>query len=442
MKNKILAFLTFLGLALVLSAPGPQVGGFGLGGNPRSKSSSSGASFQFFEFAPADGTGMGAACACTKPSGAKGEVLTFNRASAGTCLKSTSATNIANGDLVTCSVNQARVMPGFDGSGVLGLLMEATATNSVFQSQALGTSPWAGTAGVVAAPTVTNNFAVAPDGTTTATRLQIPATDASGTQYSAVFQAVTIGAGNSLASMFVKGNGSSGVIDLCWNTLVKQCVVCSFTSTAWARCATGVGTTANQIFIGNVTLTGYATGPRSASDVLVWGVQGELNNYATSYIATTSTAVTRAADDATFAFSNTTFTAPWSIAGTAVLPATSPVATNARLHGTVGTAGLGAFAADSFYTTTWTADSSQTTPNSFNTTKTIASTITRAATYHDGTLLNGCIDGVCGAGTAVAFTYLASVNTYKPGQFSTVNGTIDGVQKLVCISNNSASVCR
>jgi hypothetical protein len=274
----------------------------------------------FFEFAPLSGAGMGSPCACTTPTGAKGEALTFTRASSGTCLKSTSATNIANGDLVTCASNQPRVMPGFDPSGVLGLLVEATATNSVFQSQALGTSPWAGTSGVVAAPTVTNNFAVAPDGTTTATRLQIPATDASGIQYSAVFQPVTIGAGNSLASMFVKGNGSSGVIDLCWNTLVKQCVICSFTATAWARCVSGVGTNGNQVFIGNMSLTGYATGPRAASDVLVWGVQGELNNYATSYIATTAAAATRSLETATINGSTLPLVAGYSKAATVVVP--------------------------------------------------------------------------------------------------------------------------
>src|SRR5690242_20575791 len=65
-----------------------------------------------FEFAPANGAGMGAACACTNPTGSKGETMTFTRSSDAMCTKGNTTSSIANGDLVSCTTNQIRVMPG------------------------------------------------------------------------------------------------------------------------------------------------------------------------------------------------------------------------------------------------------------------------------------------------------------------------------------------
>src|SRR4029077_1644502 len=131
-----------------------------------------------FEFAPASGVGMGTACACTTPTGSKGETLTFARSSSATCLKTvgTAPQTIANGDMVTCTTNQPRVMPGADGTNILGLLVEDARTNSALRSQQIENAAWTAANAVVAAPTITANAAVAPDGTTTAERVQIPAT--------------------------------------------------------------------------------------------------------------------------------------------------------------------------------------------------------------------------------------------------------------------------
>ena len=100
--------------------------------------------YAFFEFAPSGGAGMGAPCACTTPTGAKGEALTFTRASNGTCTKTTTGglttTGIANGDLVVCSSNQPRVE--YDSQGVLGLLVDSAGTNSVLRSQEVNNAAW------------------------------------------------------------------------------------------------------------------------------------------------------------------------------------------------------------------------------------------------------------------------------------------------------------
>jgi hypothetical protein len=99
------------------------------------------ASKPLFEFAPTNGAGVGTACACTAVTGAKGEAATFARASSGTCLKG-STTAIANGDLVTCSSGQPRVMYGNDGTGALGLLLEEGIRNNALRGRELCNAAW------------------------------------------------------------------------------------------------------------------------------------------------------------------------------------------------------------------------------------------------------------------------------------------------------------
>lgn len=173
-----------------------------------------GVGLAFFEFAPASGAGMGAACACTNPTGAKGEALTFTRASTGTCTKGNTTSGIANGDLVTCGNDLPRVMPGGDGTGGLGLLVESTRTNVVTQSQAIDNAAYAdfvGTGG--AAPTLNAaNGATAPDGTATAEQYTFAAT--TGAQASARAQVALTAAAYSCTA-FVQGQAGAGTTDAC-----------------------------------------------------------------------------------------------------------------------------------------------------------------------------------------------------------------------------------
>ena len=256
------------------------------------------AGLAFFEFAPANGAGMGAACACAAVTGAKGEALTFSRASTGTCTKGNTTTSVNNGDLVSCTSNQPRVMPGGDGSGGLGLLVESSRTNSLLWSGDMSNAAWTKNGSVIAAPTVTGNFATAPDGTLTAARVQFPAATAGG-QASQLFQtACPVGFVNS-GSVFLKGNGtSSGTVDFWqYNNSGPVCVTCTYNSSTWTRClnqtttAAGVGIFA----VANDTATCGGTS-RAAVDVLISGTQCETGPYATSYIPTTTVAVARAAD--------------------------------------------------------------------------------------------------------------------------------------------------
>lgn len=250
----------------------------------------------FFEFAPTNGAGMGAACACTTPTGAKGEVMTYTRASNGTCTKTATGglatTGIANGDLVVCSTNQPRVE--YDGAGVLGLRVEAARTNSTLRSEELDNVAWSSNNSGIALPTVTANAATAPDGTVTADRLQIPGSTTAG-HYSQLYQlsACPGGAAAQIASVYLRGVSGSGSVCLKIGTNVATC---NYVSGSWSRCTPSINAAASTTLALSVDVT--ACGANAAGvDAYVWGAQCENSGtYATSYIPTTSATVTRAVD--------------------------------------------------------------------------------------------------------------------------------------------------
>jgi hypothetical protein len=203
-------------------------------------------------------------------------------------------TGIADGDIVRMPNNAARVE--YDSAGTRGLLVEGARTNSVLRSQELDNASWLKVSGVVAAPTVTANFAIAPDGTLTAERVQIPSVDASGTQWSSVAQAVVVTPG--ACSVYLKGNGTSGTTNLCAQAGTIVCSQCSYDSASWSRCTVVNTITSSNFYIGNMALAGYDVTARPAQDVLVWGAQCEAGSYVTSYIPTTTGSATRAAESA------------------------------------------------------------------------------------------------------------------------------------------------
>ena len=256
--------------------------------------------FAFFEFAPSNGAGMGSACACTTPTGAKGEALTFTRTGDATCSRSGLATTgIQNGDLSVCAGNQPRVEPS---GGVLGLRVEGARTNEILRSQEIDNAAWTSGAVGVAAPTITANAATAPDGTVTAERLQVPLTTAA--QYSYRLQ-TGAAASQHTASIYVRGNGTSGTMHLWAGTTPNSCVLCSYVSGSWSRCSTTTpGSATYAIGFGNDSTNAVcvaAGAALSALDVFVW--QGQVESsaaYATSPIPTVASAVTRNAEAADF----------------------------------------------------------------------------------------------------------------------------------------------
>ena len=368
----------------------------------------------FFEFAPSNGAGMGTACACTTPTGAKGETLTFTRAGDATCSKQGLATTgIANGDLVVCTANQPRVE---SSGGVLGLRVEGARTNVLLRTQELDNAAWTWeNGGGAGATTRTNDFAVAPDGTTTAERLQIPAT--SGVQFSDVYQAFTASgaAVPQTCSVFVRGNDANGTTDICtYDGSSWVCSDCVFANGSWSRCsrsfATGAASSRFCKFGNNSNQNGGVA--RSAADIFEWGFMAEEGAYATSYIPTVAAAVTRNVEAAYFSRSIAT-TAGVCSAATHEVPSTTGYSAGSGLLAPLlsslsGSAGspyfwpytVGAGTGLAIDGTGSTGAPSGWAPGTSNT-----STFARYVAGHNGTAWTICKDAVCSSnGVASAWS--------------------------------------
>ncbi len=248
-------------------------------------------------FATTAGTGMTTACAGTAVTLVDGTSTTFTRASNGTCMKGGTLTGIANGDVVILSSNKPRVMYGGAGTGVLGVLKEPASVNVVHYSEAFDNVYWAQYGGGAAAPSVTADAAVAPDGATTADRVQIAATTTG--QYSIVYASAACAQGTASVSCFVRGVSGSGTTDIgvVVDAATYATAPCAFVSTSWTRCTSENNTvvTDGSLFFGNSTFENGGTA-RNASDVYLWGCQCEAQTRTTSYIPTTSASASRAVE--------------------------------------------------------------------------------------------------------------------------------------------------
>lgn len=132
-------------------------------------------------------------------------------------------------------------------------------------------------------PTTTAAYALAPDGTMTATRVQIPSVGV-GFQ-SGLFQSIGSTSGTFTVSYYIKGTSSDGTFK--WGALYSAatCSTALYTSGAWVR----------RHFTATITATGQVRlgadeflcggGLVAAQDVLIWGVKVESGSMLTDYKA-------------------------------------------------------------------------------------------------------------------------------------------------------------
>ena len=250
-------------------------------------------SFAFFEFAPLSGAGMPAACSTGTVSGAKGEVLTFARASSATCTKTASGglatTGIADGDLVVLSSNVARVE--YDSAGTLGLLVEAAGTNLLLRYIEYASAPWAD----VGTPTLTGSQ-VDPFGTTTAVLFD----DNDGAAYEGRSQSITVSAGAAhLMHCLVKAGTLNRARILLDGTAAT---ITGLSASTWSIIevadASSSGTSISaQVMNGNAT---------TDTGTVIWGgCDVKTGTYRTSIVPTAGTTVARAAEGGSVTITST-----------------------------------------------------------------------------------------------------------------------------------------
>lgn len=237
----------------------------------------------------------------------------FLTASGATFSRAGTATYYDNaGILQSAAANQPRFDHNPSTHAVTGLLIEDSSTNLLLQSQQFTITPW-GNNGV----TVTPNAITAPDGTMTGTNLIVNASGGSrslsqgltaSTNYVATVWLRANTATSAAVGLYDAGgtlwgnpsSGSTAVILSGPGTLVPYIAggalwhVNSLSTTQWTRVAIFRATTSSRFFV-YPKLLGQTIG----DSVYVWGAQVESGYLPTSYIPTTTTTVTRAADTLT-----------------------------------------------------------------------------------------------------------------------------------------------
>ncbi len=202
--------------------------------------------------------------------------------------------NSSGGILVLTTANVPRWTQGYyDSTGFHskpGILIEsggalATGRNNIIQSADFTDIAWVATTVTVAGGVV--------DGVLAATVSTLSATAPSSKIIQAVVDAV---AGKYTASIFIKRKTGTGTISLRANTADTATDITAFVGTNWTRVQVTSSSAINPTFELDIDTSG--------DEVYVFGAQLEKHPNMTSYIPTTTGAVTRAAEKLTYAILN------------------------------------------------------------------------------------------------------------------------------------------
>ena len=215
--------------------------------------------------------------------------ITFSRSSSGTYVDSDG--------LIKTAVTDA---PRFDHDPVtgesLGLLIEESRTNLLTYSEQFDDGSYITAAFQAVAPTKTPNQATAPDGSLTADKIDYPAVSGANT-YSLIYRNAVTLSGSHSSSIYLRGAVGGEKVYLFYIVDgIHSNTLCTLT-TEWQRFSViFTGGTPSYWHLGVDLRSGSGQVAQSASTIYAWGAQLEAGSFPTSYIPTTSSAVTRAAD--------------------------------------------------------------------------------------------------------------------------------------------------
>lgn len=247
-------------------------------------------SFAYFEAFPASGGGTTGPCSASAPTGAKGEAITFTRATAATCTTGTNGTRtvgIGDGALVEMSSGQIR--QELDGDGVVGFRKEAAATNLLLRFIAIDNAAWAD----VGTPTLTTGQTSPFVGTYATAAVQIDDND--GAAFEGRSQAVTVSAGAAhTMHCYVK----AGTVAEARISLDGTTADITGLSSSWSI-VTVTDASSSGVSISAQVLAGDAAG--DTGTVIFGGCQVETGSARTSINPTVGTSVTRNVEVVSFA---------------------------------------------------------------------------------------------------------------------------------------------
>ena len=206
--------------------------------------------------------------------------FSFSRASIGTRVNK-------DGLIETMGQDIARIDYSDSADGVL--LLEPSSTNSITYSEDFLDSSWTrSSSGTGITPIITENYAISPDGSLNASRIQFD--NGGGTSLSDFTFTQTLFNQISTASIsiWMKSNNSNNY-DIALRS--NNFVVCNVTP-KWQRFELN---NESNIIVFQLILRG-TYGTSNNADILIYGAQSENNSVATSYIPTSGSTVTRAAE--------------------------------------------------------------------------------------------------------------------------------------------------
>jgi hypothetical protein len=271
--------------------------------------------------------------------------VTFTRATTATFFNQLGVLTSANNDVPRIDFNPSTLVCN-------GLLIEEQRTNLCLQSQTFQTT-WSATRTIISV-----DAAVAPDSTLTGDKFI--ATSVAGSHL--ISQTISVTAQAYTLTCFAKaseynfiqlnipdpgagGAGKVGSFNLSTGTLgVVQDAGVTRTITSvgngWYRCSitftvTGAGSSAVGFFVTNTDVRAESFTGNDVNGIFIWGAQLEAGAFPTSYIPTTTTALTRNADAASM--TGTDFSSWYNqTEGTFVVNFAIPNATDSRSQLTAG----------------------------------------------------------------------------------------------------------